>query len=158
MELGESSRNSSRGRKCSVGRYSIYLFYLLSAIIFHVKYQVGDLIIGKVTSVKPYALFLSFEGGVNGLLHISELSDAYIRDIEKFGSLGDEIKVKVLSVDETNGFLRVSLKRIPEEEQYSSHVNESRIFLKDEEKDFSVLEEKLPTWINETLKKVKGEK
>ena len=121
------------------------------------NYQVGDLIIGKVTSVKPYALFLLFEGGAKGLLHISELSDAYIRDIEKFGSVGDEMKVKILSIDQANGFLRVSFKKVPSEEQYSTHVNESRIYLNEEEKDFSVLEEKLPTWINETLKKVKGE-
>jgi len=120
-----------------------------------VNYQVGDLIIGKVTSVKPYAIFLEFEDGVKGLLHISELSDAYIRDIEKYGSVGDEIKVKILSIDSTNGFLRVSYKQVPQEELYSTHVNESRIYLDEDEKDFSVLGEKLPTWISETLKKVK---
>ncbi len=121
------------------------------------NYQVGDIVIGKVTGVKPYALFLSFENGSKGLLHISELSDAYIRDIERYGSVGDEIKVKILSIDETNGFLRVSVKRIPEEEQYSTHVNEARIYLSEDEKDFSPLQEKLPIWIKETLKKVKGE-
>ena len=119
------------------------------------KYQIGDLIVGKITSVKPYALFLSFENGSNGLLHISELSDSYIRDIEKYGSLGDEIKVKVIAIDEANGFLRVSYKRVPEEERYSTHINEARIYLEESEKDFSELEKKLPIWINETLKKVK---
>ena len=119
------------------------------------KYQIGDLIVGKITGVKPYALFLSFENGSNGLLHISELSDSYIRDIEKYGSLGDEIKVKVISIDDANGFLRVSYKRVPEEERYSTHVNESRIYLEESEKDFSELEKKLPIWIEETLKKVK---
>ena len=119
------------------------------------KYQIGDLIIGKITSVKPYALFLSFEGGSSGLLHISELSDSYIRDIEKYGSIGDEIKVKVISIDDANGFLRVSYKKVPEEERYSTHVNEARIYLEESEKDFSELEKKLPIWIEETLKKVK---
>ena len=119
------------------------------------KYQIGDLIIGRITSVKPYALFLSFEGGSNGLLHISELSDSYIRDIEKYGSVGDEIKVKVISIDDVNGFLRVSYKKVPEEERYSTHVNEARIYLEESEKDFSELEKKLPIWIEETLKKVK---
>lgn len=119
------------------------------------NYQVGDLIIGKVASVKPYALFLSFDEDVKGLLHISELSDAYIKDIEKYGSVGDEIKVKILSIDDNNGFLRVSYKRVPEEERYSTHVNESRIYLDEGEKDFSILEKNLPIWIKETLKKVK---
>lgn len=119
------------------------------------NYQVGNLIIGKVTSVKPYALFLTFDDGSKGLLHISELSDAYIRDIEKYGSVGDEIKVKIISIDESNGFLRVSYKKVPEKERYSTHVNESRIHLEESEKDFSELEKRLPTWINDTLKKVK---
>ncbi len=119
------------------------------------KYQIGELVIGKITSVKPYALFLSFENGNNGLLHISELSDSYIRDIEKFGSVGDEIKVKIIAMDEANGFLRVSYKKVPENERFSTHVNESRIYLEESEKDFSELEKRLPVWIEETLKKVK---
>jgi predicted RNA-binding protein with RPS1 domain len=50
------------------------------------KFEIDQLVIGKVTKVKPFALFMEFEGGVEGLLHISEISDSYIRDIEKFGS------------------------------------------------------------------------
>ena len=118
-------------------------------------YDVGDLVIGTVTQIRPYALFLTFEGGVYGLLHISELSDGYIRDIEKYGSVGDEIKVKVLSIDESNGFLRVSYKAIPEGERYTTHTNESRKAPQFDEADFSDLEAKLPEWINETLKKAK---
>ena len=118
-------------------------------------FKIGDIIIGKVNQIRPYALFLTFEGGVYGLLHISELSDGYIRDIEKYGSIGDEIKVKVLSIDPTNGFLRVSYKAIPEEERYSTHNNEARSLPQFDEADFSDLEAKLPEWINETLKKAK---
>ena len=81
------------------------------------------------------------------------LSDSYIRDIEKYGSIGDEIKVKVISIDAANGFLRVSYKKVPEEERYSTHVNEARIYLEESEKDFSELEKKLPIWIEETLKR-----
>lgn len=121
------------------------------------NFKVGDILIGKVNQIRPYALFLSFEGGVNGLLHISELSDGYIRDIEKFGSIGDEIKVKVLSIDSSNGFLRVSYKAIPEEERYSTHNNSSRSVPQFDEADFTDLEEKLPEWINATLEKAKGE-
>ena len=121
------------------------------------NFKVGDILIGKVNQIRPYALFLSFEGGVNGLLHISELSDGYIRDIEKFGSIGDEIKVKVLSIDSSNGFLRVSYKAIPEEERYSTHSSSSRSIPQFDEADFTDLEEKLPEWINATLEKAKGE-
>ena len=121
-------------------------------------YKIGDIIIGKVNQIRPYALFLTFEGEVNGLLHISELSDGYIRDIEKFGSIGDEIKVKVLSIDPSNGFLRVSYKAIPEKERYSTHQNTNRSVPQFDEADFTDLEAKLPEWIEQTLQKAKEEK
>ena len=118
-------------------------------------FKVGDIIIGKVNQIRPYALFLTFDDGVCGLLHISELSDGYIRDIEKFGTIGDEIKVKVLSIDPANGFLRVSYKAIPESERYSTHDNSNKRTPQFDEADFSDLENNLPKWIEDTLKKVK---
>ena len=134
----------------------LYLSYLLGVINYMgMGYKVGDLIIGKVNQIRPYALFLTFEDGTNGLLHISELSDGYIRDIERFGSLGDEIKVRVLSIDPTNGFLRVSYKSVPENERYSTHDSSVRKVPQFDEADFTDLAEKLPEWINETLAKAK---
>ena len=117
------------------------------------NYQVGQLIIGKVYNVKPYALFMSFGDGVTGLLHISEISDSFVRDIEKYGSVGDEIKVKVLSIDKENGFLRVSYKQVPPEEAYSSHTNQRRLPTVTEE-EFLPLKEKLDGWINDAYSKI----
>ena len=120
------------------------------------NYQVGDLVIGKVYNVKPYALFMSFEDGVTGLLHISEISDSFIRDIEKYGSIGDEIKVKILSIDKENGFLRVSYKQVPPEEAYSSHINQRRSPTVTEE-EFLPLKEKLDDWIKEAYQQIEKE-
>ena len=113
-------------------------------------FEIGQLIIGKVTKVKPFALFMEFEGGVEGLLHISEISDSYIRDIEKFGSKGDEMKVKVVAIDETNGFLRVSLKKVPPEEAYSTHNNNVRKLPECDKNDFMPLADHLDGWIKTT--------
>ena len=120
------------------------------------EYQVGQLIIGKVYNVKPYALFMSFEDGVTGLLHISEISDSFVRDIEKFGSIGDEIKVKILTIDKENGFLRVSYKQVPPEEAFSSHVNQRRLPTVSED-EFLPLKEKLEGWINDAYQKIDKE-
>lgn len=122
------------------------------------SYEIGALVVGKVTSVKPYALFLAFEDGSQGLLHISEISNSYIRDIDKFGSIGDDMCVKVISVDPTNGFLRVSLKQVPEEQTYNTHDNATRKIPVVKDGDFTPLEKKLPEWKEITLKKIKGEK
>ena len=121
------------------------------------QYEVGQLIIGTVTKIKPYAIFMQFDGGVEGLLHISEISDAYIRDIEKYATKGDQIKVMIVSIDNANGFLRVSLKKVPQEDAYSTHVNAGRVSLKSNEDDFKPLADHLDEWIKTTLEKAKEE-
>ena len=120
------------------------------------NYQVGQLVIGKVYNVKPYALFMNFDDGATGLLHISEISDSFVRDIEKYGSVGDEIKVKILAIDKENGFLRVSYKQVPLEESYSSHTNQRRLPTVTEE-EFRPLQEKLEEWINDAYAKIEKE-
>ena len=119
------------------------------------KYEIGQVVLGTVINVKPYALFMEFEDGVTGLLHISEISDSFIRDIEKFGTKGDQMKVVIVSIDENNGFLRVSYKRVPKEEAFSSHNNNLRKVPETSSEDFKPLEEKLPEWIAATLKEAK---
>ena len=119
------------------------------------KYQLNDLIIGEVTNVKPYAVFLTFENGSQGLLHISEISNNYIRDIEKYAVVGDKLKVKVVSIDENNGFLRVSLKQVPPEEAFSSHVNYGRKIPTIDDDAFKPLQSKLQEWIDITIAEIK---
>ena len=119
------------------------------------KYKVGQVVLGTVINVKPYALFMEFEDGVTGLLHISEISDSFIRDIEKFGTKGDQMKVAIVSIDENNGFLRVSYKKVPKEEAFNSHTNNVRKIPEATDEDFKPLAEKLPEWIEQTLKEAK---
>ena len=122
------------------------------------EYKVGDIIIGTVNQVRPYALFLTFENEQRGLLHISELTDNYVRDIEKFGTVGDQLKVKVLSIDPDNGFLRVSYKAVPDGEKFNSHNDSVHHSAQFDEADFKDLEERLPEWIENTLKLAKEDK
>ena len=60
------------------------------------NYQIGDIIQGCVTDVKPYAIFMKFDDQTSGLLHISELSDGFIKDIDRYAAKGDIIKVKII--------------------------------------------------------------
>lgn len=115
--------------------------------------RIGDILIGKVTKVRPYAAFLSFDNDRSGLLHISEITGGFIRDIEKYLSINDEIKVKVIGIDDKNGFLRVSIKEVPLDEQYSTHENHEKSEIIIKENEFDTIRESLPNWINETLNK-----
>ena len=65
-------------------------------------YQIGEIYTVKIKEVKPYAAFIVFDDGTLGMLHISEISDKFINDIERFVSSGDSISVKLLEIDPKN--------------------------------------------------------
>lgn len=117
-------------------------------------YQIGEVVKGKIVGIKPYAFFMEFENHATGLLHISELSDKYVKDIEIYGKIGDELNVKILTIDAKDGFMRVSFKQVPEnlENLQKNDVKFKEISANPEE--FKLIQEQLPNWINETLKKM----
>jgi hypothetical protein len=55
--------------------------------------QVGDVVLGTVQSVKPYGAFVDVGGGLNGLLHISQISEDRVANVETVFSVGDKLKV-----------------------------------------------------------------
>jgi len=63
----------------------------------------------KVVSVKDFGVFVEITPGVEGLCHISELSDSYVKNIDEVCKVGDEIPVKLLSID-NQGRLKLSRK------------------------------------------------
>ena len=70
--------------------------------------QVGKIYDGTVTSVKDFGAFVEILPGRDGLCHVSELSNEYVSSVADICSVGDEMKVKVISVDEQD---RVKLSR-----------------------------------------------
>lgn len=65
---------------------------------------------GTVTSVMPFGVFVDIGSDESGLVHISELSNNYVKDINSFVKKGDSVKVKVIRIDE-NGKISLSMKR-----------------------------------------------
>jgi polyribonucleotide nucleotidyltransferase len=70
--------------------------------------QVGRIYHGRVTSIKDFGAFIEIIPGKDGLCHISELADGYVNSVAEVCSVGDEITVKVIAVDEQD---RVKLSR-----------------------------------------------
>jgi small subunit ribosomal protein S1 len=66
------------------------------------NFQVGDVVLGTVQSVKPYGAFVDVGGGLNGLLHISQISEDRVANVETVFSVGDKLKVMILSQDNAN--------------------------------------------------------
>ena len=71
--------------------------------------EVGSILEGKVTTITKFGAFVSLEGGRSGLVHISEIANAYVSEVKDFLREGQEVKVKVLSTE--NGKINLSIKK-----------------------------------------------
>lgn len=79
--------------------------------------SVGEIVEGVVTDIMPYGVFVKLSEGKSGLVHISEVSNEYVEDINQILKKGDTVKVKVLSVEDT-GKIALSIKKaLPREER-----------------------------------------
>lgn len=117
-------------------------------------FQKDQIIEGIVTRIKKYGVFLSFDNGYVGLLHISEISTNFVNNINSYFSLGDKIKVLIKKIDSNNKFLFVSIKDLPDElNPYKEILPSKKIvsYLKDI--DFSKLERALPNMIKDELER-----
>ena len=74
------------------------------------KFQVGQIIEGTVTGVKPFGAFVSLDGTTQGLVHISHITHGYLADINEAIKVGDTVKVKILSIDSEKGKISLSIK------------------------------------------------
>ncbi|MBY8910211.1 RNA-binding protein S1 [Salinicoccus roseus] len=75
--------------------------------------EVGSIVKGKVTGIKNFGAFVQLPGGKTGLVHISEVADQYVEDINEHLSVGEEVEVKVLSVGD-DGKISLSIKKAKE--------------------------------------------
>ncbi len=77
-----------------------------------VKFRPGTKVKGKVTSVTDFGVFLEIEEGIEGLIHVSELSQEKVPSPKGFAAVGDEIEAMVLNVDVNEKKIALSIKAI----------------------------------------------
>ena len=75
--------------------------------------EIGSVVEGKVTSIAKFGAFVLLPEGKSGLVHISEIANAYVSDVGEFVQVGQSVKVRVLSVSE-EGKINLSIKRAEE--------------------------------------------
>lgn len=111
-------------------------------------YQVDSIIKAKVTGISKYGIFVNIDNKYSGLIHISEISDNFVKDINDYAKIGDIINVKILDIDEINNQMKLSIKNI----DYLFTKNSSRT--KELEKGFEPLKKQLNIWIEEKIKEL----
>jgi small subunit ribosomal protein S1 len=79
---------------------------------FERKYQAGEIIEGQVTKLVPFGAFVRVAAGIEGLVHISELSDQHVDSPESVLSVGDQVRVKVIEVDVARRRISLSMRQV----------------------------------------------
>ena len=93
------------------------------------EFGVGSVLEGKVTGITKFGAFISLPEGKSGLVHISEIAYTYVNDVKDHLQEGQEVKVKVIGVDES-GRINLSIKKAqdppPKPEGGAPRVQQSR--------------------------------
>jgi general stress protein 13 len=112
------------------------------------KYFKGDIIEAKVNGISKYGIFVVANDNYTGLIHISEISTGFVRDINDYVSIGEEIICEVLDVDYNKKQLNLSIKNI----NYKLISKQGKI--RDKKNGFKPLQMQLPIWMREKLKEL----
>ena len=89
--------------------YNEVVLTLLRGNIIFMSVEVGSKVQGKVTGITNFGAFVELPGGSTGLVHISEVADSYVKDVNDHLKVGDMIEVKVIS--EKDGKTALSIKK-----------------------------------------------
>lgn len=81
------------------------------------KFETGEIVKGKVTGIVKFGAFVELCPGKSGLVYISEISNSFVKEVSDFLSVGQEVTVKVISIDDA-GRINLSIKQaLPPEEK-----------------------------------------
>jgi small subunit ribosomal protein S1 len=81
------------------------------------RYKVGDWVEGKVVKINPFGFFIELDQDIQGLAHISELSEKPVEDATKIAKIGDNLKFRVVSIEPNEHRLGLSLREEHKEEE-----------------------------------------
>ena len=109
------------------------------------KYEINDIINCKVSGIETYGVFVVVDRKYTGLIHISEVSNEFVRDINDYVKVGDNIFAKIISIDEESKQMKLSIKDI---DFADTGLERDEI---DSSAEFKSLKEILPIWMEEKL-------
>ena len=84
-------------------------------VIFNEKYSVGDVVEAKIVSMTTYGAFARIIPGVDGLIHISQISDRRIAKPQDELKIGEDVKVKIIEIDQEKKRVSLSIRALIEE-------------------------------------------
>ena len=108
------------------------------------KYSKDEVIEGCVTGIESYGIFVTLDEYYSGLIHISEISDGFVRDINKVADIGETIRVRVIESDDDTFHVKLSIKNL------NYRINKRKLGkIEETEHGFENLALNLPKWIEQ---------
>ena len=107
-----------------------------------------DIIKCKVTGLQKYGAFVNADKEHNGLIHISEISYGYVKNIEDYLNIGDTLYAEVIKIDDNNN-LKLSIKDIDYKKDGSKLKR-----MAETKSGFQPLKDNLDKWIGEKIKEI----
>ncbi len=104
------------------------------------NYPVGTEVSGTIIKVTGFGAFAEFGDGLEGLIHVSQLSSTKVTNPEQVVKMGDVIKAKVIKVDTTNKKIALSIKAFEEDLDIEA-IQKEQVGLDDEIKEEEIKEE-----------------
>ena len=117
------------------------------------SFKIGDIIEVKVTGVESYGIFVKVNDDYTGLIHISEIDNSFIKDVNDYVHVGETIYANVIGIDEDKKHLSLSIKNM----NYDNNASENKK-VNESISGFLPLHNNLESWIDETIKRIEKEK
>ncbi len=111
--------------------------------------KINDVIEATVTGIQKYGAFVLINDKYDGLIHISEISSGYVKNINDYIKIKDKIYAQVVDIDNENNKFKLSIKNI-------DYRNDGKVINSQENfsNGFEPLKEHLDLWINEKIKEI----
>lgn len=112
--------------------------------------KIGDVVKCVVTGFKTYGIFVKVDDEYTGLIHISEISESFVKNVEDYGEIGEEIYAKIIDIDEMSKHLKLSIKDI-------HYKIDGEAIDEYDKSGFKPLNDELELWVNEKLQEMNEE-
>jgi len=117
--------------------------------------KIGDIVEGVITGIQPYGAFVQLDENNTGLIHISEISDGFVRDIHQYVKVGERVISKIIDIDDEHHQYRLSLK------PFGNRTKRSRqnTFYKPIKPTigFTTIQKMMPIWLEEAKEESKDD-
>lgn len=102
--------------------------------------KVGNVVKGVVTGIEDYGIFVKIDEQYSGLVHISEITEKFVKDIKQYANKGETIYVEIKEIDDSSKKCILSVKGL------NYRINEKKL-VKESVRGFTPLKQHLPEWI-----------